>query len=102
MSKIYLHLSLHSFKRVGEGLSHSCCKAAIEEVLEGSEAKRRLLPQFTHVHMNNITANREGESTCQGTQLKQKLWFWHAGNKEAQLQHLHVIQPAKKCTILSK
>lgn len=56
----YLHLPLHSFKRVGEGLSHSCCKAAINEVLERREAKRRLLPDFIHVHVNNTTANRKG------------------------------------------
>lgn len=81
MSKNYLHLPLHSFKRVGEGLSHDCCKAAIEEVLEGSEAKRRLPPQFIHVHMNNITANREGESTCENTQLKGEIVVL-AGSKQ--------------------
>lgn len=73
MSKSYLHLPFDSFKRVGQGLSHSCCKAAIEEVLEGSEVLRRLPPQFIYVYMNNITAKREGESTCQKTQLKEKL-----------------------------
>lgn len=100
MSKNYLHLPLHSFKRVGEGLSHSCCKAAIEEVLEGSEAKRRLPPQFIYVHMNNITANREGESTCQNTQLKEKLWFWQAVNNTNSC-NIHIIHLANKFPILS-
>ncbi|KAG7225787.1 hypothetical protein INR49_014438 [Caranx melampygus] len=34
------------FKRVREGLRHSCCQTATNEVLEGSEAKRRLLPEL--------------------------------------------------------
>lgn len=38
MTTNYLHLPLHRFKRVGEVLSHSSCKAAVNEVLEGSEA----------------------------------------------------------------
>lgn len=62
-------------------MSHSCCEAAIDEVLEGSEAKRILLPEFIDVHMNNTTADRKGERTCQETQLKETLWVWQAVNR---------------------
>lgn len=89
MTTNYLHLPLHRFKRVGEVLSHSCCKAAVNEVLEGSEAKRRLLPEFIHVHVNNVTANRKGESACQNTQLKEKMWVWKSVNNRKNDSHIH-------------
>lgn len=60
----YLHLPFYSFKRVGEGLGDSGCETAINEVLQGSEAKRRLLPEFVQVHVNCIASNREGKRTC--------------------------------------
>lgn len=59
----HLHLSFYCFKRVGKGLSHSCCKTAINEVLEGSEAKRRLLPELTQVHVDCIARNRKWKCT---------------------------------------
>lgn len=89
MTTNYLHLPLHCFKRVGEVLSHSCSKAAVNEVLEGREAKRRLLPQFIHVHVNNITANRKGESTCQNTQFKGKMWVWKSVNKRKNYSNIY-------------
>lgn len=60
----YLHLPLYSFKRVGEGLGHSCCQTTINEILERSETKRRLLPELVQVHVNGIAPDRKGKSTC--------------------------------------
>lgn len=77
-------------------MSHSCCKAAIEEVLEGSEAKRRLPPHFIYVHVNNTTANGEGESTCPNTVKGEIVVLAGCAKKKEQLQHLHITQPAKK------
>lgn len=59
----YLHLPLYSFKRIGQGLSHSCCQAAINKALEWSEAKRGLLPELVQVHVDHTETHREGEST---------------------------------------
>lgn len=60
----HLHFPFNGFKGVWERLSHSRCNAAVNEVLQRSEAKRRLLPQLVQIHVNRIASDWKGNRTC--------------------------------------
>lgn len=59
----HLHLLFNSFKGEGERLSDSCCKTAIDEVLQRCKANMTLLPQLIQIDIHRIAANGEGNST---------------------------------------